>query len=155
EVLVTAAILDEPARIESRHDRRGAGRDLAPPGPARGDSRITALEVDHAARMQWAQLRRDRDRLELPRRPPAVVESHVDAARLIGSEVERESGLRLPRALAGVELERRRIDRARIRFELASREAERILHARHVEPVRDQGDRGARRKLEARPGIAR
>ena len=122
--------------------------------PAQVGAAVVARERDHAAGVERACLRRDRDRLELSGVAVAGVDQCAQRVRGIDFLVVDEADLRLVDVLPRVELQRRRIDAARVGIELRARQAERVLRARQVQAVRDDGERAAQVVRDRELGVA-
>jgi hypothetical protein len=138
EVLVALAVLGQRVVRDPADQREGAVADARLQGPAQIGAGVVAAEHDHAARMQRARLRRERDRLELLGVAMPAVEEGADRLRVVEASFVDDADLRLVDGLARVEGECRRIDAARVGFELRARQAERVLRFRQRDAVDDQ-----------------
>ena len=107
-------------------------------GPAHIGAAVVAAEEDHAAGVERARLRPDRDRLELLGIAVAAVDERAQRVDGVDPALVDEAELRLVDGLARVERDRRRIDAARIGLELGARQAERILRLRQGDAVDDE-----------------
>ena len=149
EVLKALALLAELVvghAGDQREGRIGQGRLER---PAHVGAAVVARQHDHAAGLQGAGLRGQRDRLELHGVAVARIRQHAQHIGAVDLAFVDRADLRLIDRLARVEGRGRGVGTARVGLELRARQAQRVLRLRQVHAV------GHERELARLVGLER
>ncbi|MCW0415218.1 hypothetical protein NB689_000972 [Xanthomonas sacchari] len=129
-----------------------AAAQFALPGPARVETAVVAVQVDHAAGIERVALRAHRDR-EVLGDVAAPGVAHQPPGLLVHLLGEDRAGLHLAGGLAGVELAGGGSGLARVGGDLGAAQAQRILRIGRLQRVEQQVQAPPGRQVDADLGV--